>query len=101
MKIRDMKKKIGKRYMLKKYFPSIRRRSGIAALFIFILFPLFPASNTHDRISSADAGRIAVAASRELQNNYALLAVQWDAWAAGMQARSPLGDAPLKIAGSG
>jgi outer membrane protein TolC len=89
MKIRNIKEKRHNKCIQKKYFPIIRRRPLIAALFLIVLFPLFPQSIMREGISSADAGRIAVAVSGELQNKYALLSIQQGAWVAGIRAYFP------------
>lgn len=73
----------------KKYFPTIRRRPVIAALFLMALFPLFPQTIIREGISSADAGRIAVAVSGELQNKHSLLSMQQSAWLAGIRSYFP------------
>jgi outer membrane protein TolC len=89
MKIRDVKNARNTRGTFKKYFPKVRRGFGTAALFLVVLSPLFPQSIMREGISSADAGRIAIAASGELQNKYSLLSVQQDAWVAGIRAYFP------------
>lgn len=61
--------------------PRIRRRPLLpAVLFLISLVPLMPSPVAREGIYFVDAGQLAVAASRELQNQYALLSLHDDAW---------------------